>query len=296
MKTFDVGAALDEGQWGGYQKLLVFATALTIVLDGLDNQLLGAAIPSLMKEWSLARAAFSTVLTLRPGRHGDRRRHRRLRRRSLRPPRRAARQRGDLRRPDDLHLFRRQHRHARRAAVLRRARPRRRDAECRRAVVRIRPEAAPAVRGDADDRVHPARRIARRLCRRTDPAGLRLARALSRRRHPAARAGRAPAEGPAGVSALSRPAARALARAAHAARPARPRRASGRDVPRRHREGRQPRRRCASSSSRSSGATRWRSARRSSSACSRSTSARTGFRRCWPLPPSASTSGPPATA
>ncbi len=42
MKTFDVGAALDDGQWGGYQKLLVFATALTIVLDGLDNQLLGA--------------------------------------------------------------------------------------------------------------------------------------------------------------------------------------------------------------------------------------------------------------
>ena len=64
MKTFDVGAALDDGEWGGYQKLLVFATALTIVLDGLDNQLLGAAIPSLMKEWNLGRPAFSTVLTL----------------------------------------------------------------------------------------------------------------------------------------------------------------------------------------------------------------------------------------
>ena len=45
MKTVDVGAALDEGEWGGYQKLLVFATALTIVLDGLDNQLLPPAIP-----------------------------------------------------------------------------------------------------------------------------------------------------------------------------------------------------------------------------------------------------------
>jgi AAHS family 4-hydroxybenzoate transporter-like MFS transporter len=64
MKTFDVGTALDEGQWGGYQKLLVFATALTIVLDGLDNQLLGVAIPSLMGEWSLKRPAFSMVLTL----------------------------------------------------------------------------------------------------------------------------------------------------------------------------------------------------------------------------------------
>ena len=25
MKTVDVGAVLDEGEWGGYQKLLVFA-------------------------------------------------------------------------------------------------------------------------------------------------------------------------------------------------------------------------------------------------------------------------------
>ena len=80
MKTFDVGAALDEGQWGGYQKLLVFATAMTIVLDGLDNQLLGAAIPVAHEGVeSGPRAAFCTVLTQRPGRHDDRRRHRRLR-------------------------------------------------------------------------------------------------------------------------------------------------------------------------------------------------------------------------
>jgi MFS family permease len=63
MKTVDVGAALDEGQWGGYQKLLVFATALTIILDGLDNQLLPPAIPVLMKEWGQPRAAFGYVLT-----------------------------------------------------------------------------------------------------------------------------------------------------------------------------------------------------------------------------------------
>ena len=58
MKTIDVGALLDEGQWSFYQKLLVFATALAIVLDGLDNQLLGAAVPALMREWELPRAAF----------------------------------------------------------------------------------------------------------------------------------------------------------------------------------------------------------------------------------------------
>ena len=63
MKTVDVGVALDEGQWGGYQKLLVFATALTIILDGLDNQLLPPAIPVLMKEWGQPQAAFGWVLT-----------------------------------------------------------------------------------------------------------------------------------------------------------------------------------------------------------------------------------------
>jgi MFS transporter, AAHS family, 4-hydroxybenzoate transporter len=61
--TVDVGALLDEGQWSGYQKLLVFATAMTIILDGLDNQLLAAAIPALMKEWHLARPAFVPVQT-----------------------------------------------------------------------------------------------------------------------------------------------------------------------------------------------------------------------------------------
>ena len=64
MKTVDVGAALDEGQWGGYQKLLVVATALAIILDGLDNQLFPPAIPSLMKEWGVTtRGPFANVLT-----------------------------------------------------------------------------------------------------------------------------------------------------------------------------------------------------------------------------------------
>ena len=63
MPTVDVGSLLDEGRWSGYQKLLVFATALTIVLDGLDNQIIGVAIPPMMREWNLTRAPFSTVLT-----------------------------------------------------------------------------------------------------------------------------------------------------------------------------------------------------------------------------------------
>src|SRR5437660_1378408 len=58
MKTIDVGYVIDEGRWSTYQKLLILGTALTIILDGVDNQLLGNAVPSLMKEWSLPRRGF----------------------------------------------------------------------------------------------------------------------------------------------------------------------------------------------------------------------------------------------
>jgi len=63
MRTVDVGATLDNAEWSGYQKLLVVATATTIILDGLDNQLLGAALPALMREWGLQRPAFVPVQT-----------------------------------------------------------------------------------------------------------------------------------------------------------------------------------------------------------------------------------------
>src|SRR4029079_2593732 len=64
MKTVDVASVLDEGRWSAYQKLLVAGTALAIILDGMDTQLLGNVIPALMKEWSLPRAPFTTVLAL----------------------------------------------------------------------------------------------------------------------------------------------------------------------------------------------------------------------------------------
>ena len=66
MKTVDVGAVLDEGRWTGYQKLLVFGTALTIILDGVDNQLLPNAVPRLMTEWGQPRAAFVNALASGP--------------------------------------------------------------------------------------------------------------------------------------------------------------------------------------------------------------------------------------
>ena len=60
----DLGPLLDEGRWTGYQMWLVFLTAITIVFDGIDNQLLGVSIPTMMKEWSVARGAFAPVVSL----------------------------------------------------------------------------------------------------------------------------------------------------------------------------------------------------------------------------------------
>lgn len=63
-RTIDVDRVLDRGPITGYQKWLVSLTALTIVFDGIDNQLLGLAIPSLMAEWSVDRAGFAPVVSL----------------------------------------------------------------------------------------------------------------------------------------------------------------------------------------------------------------------------------------
>lgn len=64
--ALDPGRLIDEGRWSTYQKLLVLGTALTIVVDGLDNQLLPNAVPSLIREWGLQRADFTTALAMGP--------------------------------------------------------------------------------------------------------------------------------------------------------------------------------------------------------------------------------------
>jgi AAHS family 4-hydroxybenzoate transporter-like MFS transporter len=66
MKTVDVGTVLDEGRWTGYQKLLIFGTALTIILDGVDNQLLPNAVPTLIEEWGRPRGDFIGALSYGP--------------------------------------------------------------------------------------------------------------------------------------------------------------------------------------------------------------------------------------
>jgi AAHS family 4-hydroxybenzoate transporter-like MFS transporter len=58
----DVGRLIDEGDWGARQKLFVSLTALTIIFDGIDNQLLAISIPALIQDWSVTRRAFAPVL------------------------------------------------------------------------------------------------------------------------------------------------------------------------------------------------------------------------------------------
>jgi AAHS family 4-hydroxybenzoate transporter-like MFS transporter len=55
---------LDHARWGPYSKWLVSMAALTIIFDGIDNQLLGIVIPTVMAEWSVPRDAFAPVVSL----------------------------------------------------------------------------------------------------------------------------------------------------------------------------------------------------------------------------------------
>lgn len=60
----DVAALLDEGAWSTYQKLLTVLAALAVIFDGFDIQILGFAIPSLMREWHVTRSQFGPVLAI----------------------------------------------------------------------------------------------------------------------------------------------------------------------------------------------------------------------------------------
>ena len=64
--AIDATQLLDSGRWTTYQKLLIFATALTIVLDGVDNQLLPNAVPTLIQEWGRPRREFTDALAIGP--------------------------------------------------------------------------------------------------------------------------------------------------------------------------------------------------------------------------------------
>ena len=63
-RTIDVGALLDHSPWTAQQKRWTILAALAIIFDGFDIQILGFAIPSLIREWHVARSAFGPVLAL----------------------------------------------------------------------------------------------------------------------------------------------------------------------------------------------------------------------------------------
>jgi len=60
--AYDVGAMLDGGAWSGYQKLVVALAAFAIILDGFDGQMIGFAIPVLIRDWGVSRGDFAAVV------------------------------------------------------------------------------------------------------------------------------------------------------------------------------------------------------------------------------------------
>jgi len=60
----EVSKLIDEGRWTIYQKFLIACTALTIILDGVDNQILGLTMTSISKEWSLVKGSVTVWVIL----------------------------------------------------------------------------------------------------------------------------------------------------------------------------------------------------------------------------------------
>ncbi|WP_354681875.1 MFS transporter [Cupriavidus necator] len=58
----DIGRLLDDGAYTAMQKFVVFLAALSIVMDGFDGQLIGFAIPLMIKEWNITRSAFAPAV------------------------------------------------------------------------------------------------------------------------------------------------------------------------------------------------------------------------------------------
>jgi MFS transporter, AAHS family, 4-hydroxybenzoate transporter len=58
----DVGSLLDSGRFSAVQKVVVMLAAIAITMDGFDGQLIGYAIPLILKEWNISRQAFAPVV------------------------------------------------------------------------------------------------------------------------------------------------------------------------------------------------------------------------------------------
>ncbi|MFM8463562.1 MAG: hypothetical protein ACKOA0_05610 [Burkholderiaceae bacterium] len=60
--NFDVSRAIDDGVITNVQKMAYLLAALAIVMDGFDGQMIGYAIPAIIKEWGIPRSAFSIAV------------------------------------------------------------------------------------------------------------------------------------------------------------------------------------------------------------------------------------------
>ncbi|MBR8655133.1 MFS transporter [Achromobacter sp. Marseille-Q0513] len=58
----DIGKLLDDGPFSTMQGFVVLLAALSIVMDGFDGQLIGFAIPMMIKEWGITREAFAPAV------------------------------------------------------------------------------------------------------------------------------------------------------------------------------------------------------------------------------------------
>jgi AAHS family 4-hydroxybenzoate transporter-like MFS transporter len=61
-QQLDVSLAIDGGNFTYFQKTIYVLAALAIIVDGFDGQMIGYAIPLIMKEWGTTRAAFSIAV------------------------------------------------------------------------------------------------------------------------------------------------------------------------------------------------------------------------------------------
>jgi AAHS family 4-hydroxybenzoate transporter-like MFS transporter len=62
LPRIDIDRLIDEGDWSVYQKRILALCTATILLDGMDNQILGFAMPALMQSWHLPRESFVPVV------------------------------------------------------------------------------------------------------------------------------------------------------------------------------------------------------------------------------------------
>lgn len=57
-------AVLEEGRWSNFQKRAAALAILAVVLDGFDIQLIGFALPALIRDWGVTRSALVPVVAV----------------------------------------------------------------------------------------------------------------------------------------------------------------------------------------------------------------------------------------